>query len=124
MILGLGAVAVLVGGVGVLSVMLLAVRERRNEVGLRVAVGARRRDILTQFLLESLFLGAAGGAVGVIAGSTVAWVVGESTESHTTVNGIALLVGFSAALAIGVLFGVYPAQRAAALDPIEALRAE
>ncbi len=124
MILGLGAVAVLVGGVGVLSVMLLAVRERRNEVGLRVAVGARRRDILTQFLLESLFLGAAGGALGVIAGSTVAWVVGESTEWHTTINGLALLVGLFSAFAIGALFGAYPAQRAASLDPIEALRAE
>ena len=124
MILSLGAVAVLVGGVGVLSVMLLAVRERRNEIGLRVAVGARRRDILTQFLMESLFLGATGGALGVVAGLTAAWVVGASTEWHTTVNGPALLVGFLSAFGIGVLFGVYPAQRAAALDPIEALRAE
>ena len=124
MILGLGAVAVFVGGVGILSIMLLAVRERRNEVGLRVAVGARRRDILVQFLLESLFLGTAGGAVGVALGIVVAWVVGKGTEWHTAVNGSALLVGFFSALGIGVLFGVYPAQRAAALDPIEALRAE
>jgi putative ABC transport system permease protein len=124
MILSLGAVAVLVGGVGVLSVMLLAVRERRNEIGLRVAVGARRRDILTQFLMESLFLGATGGALGVVTGLTAAWVVGESTEWQTTVNGLAVLVGFLSAFGIGVLFGVYPAQRAAALDPIEALRAE
>jgi putative ABC transport system permease protein len=124
MILSLGAVAVLVGGVGVLSVMLLAVRERRNEIGLRVAVGARRRDILTQFLMESLLLGATGGALGVVAGLIAAWLVGASTEWHTTVNGLALLVGFLSAFGIGVLFGVYPAQRAAALDPIEALRAE
>ncbi len=124
MSLGLGAVAVFVGGVGILSIMLLAVRERRNEVGLRVAVGARRRDILLQFLLESLFLGTAGGAVGVVLGIVVAWVVGKGTEWHTAVNGSALLVGFFSALGIGILFGVYPAQRAAALDPIEALRAE
>jgi putative ABC transport system permease protein len=124
MILGLGAVAVLVGGVGLLSVMLLAVRERRNEVGLRVAVGARRRDILTQFLLESLLLGVLGGSVGIVAGVTVAWVVGKSTDWHTAVDGVAVLVGLGSAFGIGVLFGVYPARRAAELDPIEALRAE
>ena len=124
MILGLGAVAVFVGGVGILSIMLLAVRERRNEVGLRVAVGARRRDILIQFLVESLLLGAAGGALGVVVGLAVAWLVGKSTEWQTAVNGTALMVGLLSALVIGVLFGVYPARRAAALDPIEALRAE
>jgi putative ABC transport system permease protein len=124
MILGLGAVAVIVGGVGILSIMLLAVRERRNEVGLRVAVGARRRDILLQFLLESLLLGTAGGTLGVLASLVVAWIVGSSTEWRTVLNGTALAVGLVSALAIGVIFGVYPAQRAAALDPIDALRAE
>ncbi len=124
MILGLGAVAVIVGGVGILSIMLLTVRERRNEVGLRVAVGARRRDILVQFLVESLLLGAAGGALGVLAALVVAWIVGKSTEWHTVLNGTALTIGLLSALGIGVLFGVYPAQRAAALDPIDALRAE
>ena len=124
LILALGAVAVIVGGVGILSIMLLTVRERRNEVGLRVAVGARRRDILIQFLVESLLLGAAGGALGVFSAILIAWVVGRSTEWHTVMNGTALAVGLISSLGIGVLFGVYPAQRAAALDPIEALRAE
>ena len=124
MILGLGAVALFVGGVGILSIMLLSVRERRNEVGLRIAVGARKKDILIQFLVESLFLGLVGGAVGVILGSGVAWVVGASTQWQTAINETALLVGVSSALFVGVAFGVYPAQRAAALDPIEALRAE
>jgi len=124
MILGLGAVAIIVGGVGILSIMLLAVRERRNEVGLRVAVGARRRDILTQFLVESLLLGASGGALGVVAAIVVAWIIGASTEWTTALNGTALAVGLICSIGIGVLFGVYPAQRAAALDPIDALRAE
>ena len=124
MTLGLGSVALLVGGIGILSVMLLSVRERRNEVGLRVAVGARRRDILVQFLVESLFLGTLGGLAGVIIGTGVAWGVGRSTEWDTVINGTALVVGLSAALGVGAVFGVFPAQRAAAMDPIEALRAE
>lgn len=124
MTLGLGSVALLVGGIGILSVMLLSVRERRNEVGLRVAVGARRRDILIQFLMESLFLGVLGGLAGVIIGLAVAWVVGRSTEWSTVINGTAVLVGLTAALGVGAIFGVFPAQRAAGMDPIDALRAE
>ncbi|MBT8396304.1 MAG: FtsX-like permease family protein [Gemmatimonadetes bacterium] len=124
MSLGLGIVALLVGGIGILSVMLLSVRERRNEVGLRVAVGARRRDILVQFLVESLFLGIMGGLAGVVIGLAVAWGVGRSTEWSTVINGTAILVGLTAALGVGAIFGVFPAQRAAGMDPIDALRAE
>jgi putative ABC transport system permease protein len=124
MILGLGAVALLVGGVGILSIMLLSVRERRTEVGLRVAVGARKKDILIQFLVESLLLGMAGGMGGVILGLSVAWGVGAWTEWQTDVNGTALMAGLTSALLVGVLFGVFPAQRAAALDPIDALQSE
>lgn len=124
LILGLGSVALLVGGIGILSIMLLSVRERRKEVGLRVAVGARRRDILVQFLVEALSLGILGGLVGVLAGLAVAWGVGRGTEWETVINGTALLVGLTSALVVGTVFGVYPAQRAAAMDPITALRAE
>ena len=124
MILGLGAVALFVGGVGVLSIMLLSVRERRNEVGLRIAVGARKKDILAQFLVESLFLGLMGGGVGVVLGLVAAWALGVSTQWQTSINETALFVGVGSALFVGVAFGVYPAKRAAALDPIEALRAE
>ena len=124
MILGLGGVALFVGGVGILSIMLLSVRERRNEVGLRIAVGARKKDILTQFRVEALILGTAGGAVGLVLGVGVAWVVGVATQWQTSINETALLVGLFSTLFVGVAFGVFPAQRAAALDPIEALRAE
>jgi len=124
MILGLGSVALLVGGIGILSIMLLSVRERRNEVGLRVAVGARRQDILVQFLVEALGLGILGGLAGVLAGLAVAWGVGRGTDWDTVINGTALLVGLASALVVGTVFGVYPAQRAAAMDPIAALRAE
>ena len=124
MIFGLGTVALAVGGVGILSVMLLAVRERRNEIGLRVAVGARQRDILTQFLLESLLLGTAGGIMGVSIAVVVTWAVGKVTDWQTVFNGTAMMVGLLSALGIGVIVGVVPAQRAAAMDPIDALRAE
>ncbi len=122
--LGLGSVALLVGGIGILSAMLLSVRERRNEVGLRVAVGARRQDIMVQFLVGSLLLGILGGSVGLVVGLGVAWVVGKSTDWETAINGTALLVGLVATLSIGSIFGGFPAQQAAAMDPIEALRAE
>ncbi len=124
MIFALGAVAITVGGIGILSVMMLAVRERRNEIGLRVAVGAKRKDILIQFLLESLLLGFTGGLLGVSIAVVVAWVIGKSTDWQTAMNGTAVVVGILSALGIGVLFGVYPAQRAAVMDPIDALRAE
>jgi putative ABC transport system permease protein len=124
MILWLGSVALLTGGVGILSIMLLSVRERRNEVGLRVAVGARQRDILAQFLVESLFLGVSGGVVGVILGLGSAFALSSFTEWTTRVNGTALTVGLASALLVGAISGAYPAQRAAALDPVEALRAE
>jgi putative ABC transport system permease protein len=124
LITGLGAVALVVGGVGILAIMLLSVKERTNEVGLRVAVGARRRDIRTQFLVESLLLGGSGGVVGVVAGLLVSGLVSRTTEWATAVTAPAPFVALGSALVIGIVFGVIPAQKAAGLDPIEALRAE
>jgi len=124
MITGMGAVALVVGGVGILSIMLLSVRERRSEIGLRVAVGARRRDVWLQFLLESVVLGGAGGLLGLVLGVGASWVVSVSTDWRAIVTTPSIVIALASALTVGVVFGVYPAYRAASWDPIEALRTE
>ncbi len=124
LITALAAVALLVGGVGILSIMMLSIRERRNEIGLRIAVGAKRRDIRTQFVVEALFLGGAGGLTGLLVGTATAAAIRRATEWQTAVSGDAIALALGAALAVSLIFGVLPAQRAAALDPIESLRAE
>ncbi|MGD8868308.1 MAG: ABC transporter permease [Gemmatimonadales bacterium] len=123
MIVGMGSMALLVGGVGILSIMILSVRERRSEIGLRVAVGARRRDIWLQFLIEAIALAVAGGSVGLVVGLGSTWVVSASTEWNAILSWTSIVVAVSATLAIGLVSGVYPAYRAAALQPIDALRA-
>ncbi len=123
----LGAIAgisLLVGGIGVMNIMLVSVTERTREIGLRKAVGARRRDILYQFLTETLVLSILGGIVGILVGAGISELVNASGAFATQVSmqSVALAFGFSAA--VGVFFGIYPANRAAGLKPIEALRYE
>lgn len=124
MITGMGAVALAVGGVGILSIMLLSVRERRSEIGLRVAVGARRCDVWVQFLIEAVVLGGAGGLLGLLLGIGGSSVVSAATEWSAVVTPASITLATAAALTVGVVFGVYPAFRAASWDPIEALRSE
>jgi len=123
----LGAIAgisLLVGGIGIMNIMLVSVTERTREIGLRKAVGARKADILVQFLLEAVVLSLVGGVLGILLGVGLASLVNMSgvMESLVTFDSIALAVGFSAA--IGLFFGIYPANQAAKLNPIEALRYE
>ncbi len=124
MITGMGAIALVVGGVGILSIMLLSVRERRSEIGLRVAVGARRRDVWLQFLVEAMVLGCAGGLLGLMLGTGSSWIVSAATQWDAVVTRTSVAAAVSSALTLGLVFGVYPAFRAASLDPIDALRAE
>ncbi|MGH7416620.1 MAG: ABC transporter permease [Candidatus Rokuibacteriota bacterium] len=120
----IASVSLLVGGIGIMNIMLVSVTERTREIGLRMAVGARRRDILTQFLVEAVTLALVGGALGVAAGLGGSQALTYFAEWQTLVAGEAVAVAFAFAAAIGVVFGFYPARKAAGLDPIEALRWE
>ncbi|MFF5232722.1 ABC transporter permease [Dactylosporangium sp. NPDC000521] len=122
LLLGLGAVALLVGGVGVANVMVISVLERRTEIGLRRALGAARRHITAQFMTESLLLSLLGGLTGVILGAAVTHAVAAYRDWHPLVPLSAVAGGFAATLLIGVAAGVYPAVRAARLNPTDALR--
>ncbi|MFP4141587.1 MAG: ABC transporter permease [Phycisphaerae bacterium] len=121
---GVATISLLVGGVGILAVMLMTVRERIPEIGLRRAVGATRSDIRTQFLVESGLLSGAGGLVGLAVGVAVALIVAELGYWSVVISWPAVIVAFGFSVGLGVLFGLHPAQRAAQLDPITALRAE
>jgi putative ABC transport system permease protein len=117
-------ISLLVGGVGILAVMLISIRERRGEIGLRRALGARRPDIRLQFLIESILLAGSGGAIGVIIGVGSAYGVSALGYWETLISWPSTAVAFVFSAVLGVFFGIYPASRAASLEPIEALRAE
>jgi putative ABC transport system permease protein len=121
---GVVSVFLVVGGVVIMNIMLAVVTERTHEIGIRKSVGARKRDILNQFLVESAVLSASGGVIGVVIAWLVAVLVRTFTPVPMSVPVTAVLVGVTLSAVVGLFFGIYPAQRAAQLDPIEALRAE
>jgi putative ABC transport system permease protein len=118
------AVSLLVGGIGIMNMMLLAVTERTKEVGLRMAVGARARDVLFQFLAEAVTLSLAGGVLGVLVGIAAAGGLRQFLRFSTELSLAGIVLAFGIAAAIGVFFGYYPAKRASRLEPIDALRFE
>jgi putative ABC transport system permease protein len=120
----IASVSLLVGGIGIMNIMLVSVTERTREIGVRMAVGARGRDILTQFLVEAMTLSVAGGLVGVALGLVTAQVIAGLAEWSTEVSPEAIGVAFLFSAVVGVFFGFYPARKASRLDPIEALRYE
>ena len=124
LIAGVAAISLLVAGIGILAVMMISVRERTLEIGIRRAVGAKKRDILTQFLVESLILSLNGGIVGLALGLIISYVVSATTKWDLIVPDFIVVISFLVTLLIGLFFGVYPARKAAALNPIDALKCE
>lgn len=124
LISSIAAVSLLVGGIGILAVMLISIRERIKEIGIRMAVGAKKSDILIQFLAESLLLSIGGGIIGILLGITVALIIAIFAGWPFTLSPSVLAVSFFSTVAMGIFFGVYPAKKAANLDPIKALQFE
>ncbi|MCX7703121.1 MAG: ABC transporter permease [Planctomycetota bacterium] len=120
----IAGISMLVGGIGIMNIMLVTVTERTREIGIRKAIGAKNRDIMRQFLIESCLMSGLGGALGVAAGVGGSKIVEKALEFPTSVEITSILLALSFAVAVGIFFGYYPAQRAALLDPIEALRYE
>ncbi len=120
----IASISLLVGGIGIMNIMLVSVTERTREIGIRMAVGARGSDVLTQFLVESTVLCLGGGVIGVGVGVAGAWILGRTAGWATVVQPQTMLLALGFAAAVGIFFGYYPARKAAALDPIEALRYE
>jgi putative ABC transport system permease protein len=124
LLLSVAAVSLIVGGIGVMNIMLVSVAERTREIGIRLSIGARERDILVQFLIEAIVLSMAGGVLGIVVGSVATMGLGHALGWNATPTLKSIAIAAATSAFIGVVFGFLPARRAAKLDPIEALRQE
>jgi len=124
MLAGIAAISLLVGGIGIMNIMLVSVTERTREIGIRKALGAKRKDILIQFLIEALVMSMVGGAVGLVLGWSVSVLVSRYGGWAPTLSIFSVVVGIGFSSAVGLVFGIYPAMKAAKLNPVEALRYE
>ncbi len=120
---GIAGISLIVGGIGVMNVMLVSVTERTKEIGIRKALGAKRRDILVQFLIEALILCMLGGTIGVLLGLVIGLIL-QTFGFSFTINSLIIVISFASSLFIGIVFGIFPAYKASKLNPIEALRTE
>jgi putative ABC transport system permease protein len=120
----IASISLLVGGIGIMNIMLVSVTERTREIGIRLAIGARGSDVLTQFLVESIVMGMLGGVIGLATGYAGAKILGHFTGWDTVMSPLVMVVAVAFSGAVGVFFGYYPARKAASLNPIEALRYE
>lgn len=120
----IAAISLLVGGIGIMNIVLATVLERTREIGVRRAMGARRNDIVRQFLLESVMLSTGGGFVGISFGYLLSWLIATAAQWKTIVSPSSIFIAFGVSVAVGIIFGIYPARRASRVDPIEALRYE
>jgi putative ABC transport system permease protein len=122
--IAVSSIALVVGGIVIMNIMFVSVSERKKEIGIRMAVGARRRDILHQFLIESALISGLGGFIGIVLGFLAAKAVSAATSMPSRVEPVSVVLAMVMSWTIGLFFGIYPANRAAKLDPVEALRAE
>jgi len=122
--IAVSSIALIVGGIVIMNIMFVSVSERTKEIGIRMAVGARRKDILYQFLIESSVISALGGIIGIVLGFLVARIVSAVTAMPSSVEPVSIVLAMVMSWSIGLFFGIYPANRAAKLDPVEALRSE
>jgi putative ABC transport system permease protein len=120
----IATISLLVGGIGIMNIMLATVSERTREIGIRRALGAKKRDIIVQFLSETLMLTLVGGILGIVLGSLIPFLVTHFGHMRTVITGLSLVLAFGISAAVGITFGLYPAYRAANMDPIESLRHE
>ncbi len=120
----IAAISLLVGGIGIMNIVLATVMERTREIGIRRATGARRYDIVRQFLIESVVISVCGGLLGIGFGFFLSWIIGSVAEWQTIVTTSSIVIAFGVSAAVGILFGIYPAIKAARIDPIDALRYE
>jgi putative ABC transport system permease protein len=120
----IAAISLLVGGIGIMNIVLATVLERTREIGIRRATGARRSDIIRQFLFESILISIGGGVAGIVFGYFLAWLIAASAGWSTIVTPSSIIIAFGVSVAVGLAFGIYPARKASRIDPIEALRYE
>jgi len=120
----ISSIALMVGGIGVMAIMTISVTERTREIGVRKALGARRREILWQFLLEAVFLTSLGGVVGIVLGAGIGWLINVLSGFPISLPWWSFAIGIGFSATVGIFFGIFPAFKAARLDPIEALRYE